>query len=646
MSFFFEIPLIDFLFGTQWIPSADRYGAFPLILGTLLLTMGAIIIAFPLGLGTAIFIAEITPQKVRKILKFLVEILAGIPSIVYGFFGIMIINTFIRNTFQNSNGYTWLSGSLILAFMALPTIVSVCEDAIRAVPNYYREGSYAMGATKWQTIRHVVLPAGMSGITAGIILGIGRALGETMAMMLVIGNSMIIPSPITNVFSSISCITAAIGLGWGPAQQGSLQQRSYVALGIILFIMTFIINNISVILLSRTRRKFTGEKKKFRFFNLKTTKYYILLKKYRRLLITTTISLIILLIFQDLQSRIIALVLWIFLSLVFYGMSISSKKNKKLIIYGIILTFTCWIFITWWGPFLAIFYTLIIFGGILVIRKLSSVNQQRLWLTIIFIFSVISILIVGSILTYIVLNGLPIITRPGYFTKSPLEGGIYPAIVGTIQLTIGSLFIALPLGIAAGIYLSEYAKEKRFTKIIRAGIDNLNGTPSIIFGLFGFIFFVIFLEIGRSLLAGMLTLSLMILPTIIRTTEEAIKAIPQSFREGSLALGSSKWQGITKIVIPAAIPGILTGAILGMGRSSGETAPIMFTATTATARYITLSLLEPVMALTYYLLRLLIEVKEGYIEAPGVALTLLLLVLIFYGIAFIYRNRYEKKKNW
>lgn len=145
----------------------------------------------------------------------------------------------------------------------------------------------------------------------------------------------------------------------------------------------------------------------------------------------------------------------------------------------------------------------------------------------------------------------------------------------------------------------------------------------------------------------MITLGLMILPTIIRTTEEAIKAIPQSFREGSLALGSSKWQGISKIVLPAALPGIVTGAVLGMGRSAGETAPIMFTAVRTSYRWwIVLSVFEPVMALTYHLYRLLTEALFSVEEAAGTALTLLLLVLIFYGIAFIIRTRYEKRKQW
>jgi len=645
-SFFLEVSLYEFLFSTNWLPSSEQFGAFPIIIGTFLVSFGSIIIAVPIGLATAIFIAEIAPPKLRKALKFTIEILAGIPSIVFGFFGIMVINVFIRDFFQNSNGYTWLSGSLILAMMSLPTIVSVCEDAIRAVPDYYREGSYAMGATKWQTIRHVVIPASISGITAAIILGIGRALGETMAMMLVIGNCKRVPDPITNLFACIATITSTIGLGWGPTAQGSIQQRAYVALGIMLFIMTFIINTTAVVLLSKTKRKFKGEVKKNRFPKISQRKEFQFLKNYRRSIIILVVAVSILLFFLDLGSKVITLTIWILLSSALYLMRRVSQKNKKLILYVILLSFMGWVFFMWWGLVNSIFLCVLIFSFILLVRRLSSVTQQNMWLVIISLCTFLSLTIVFMIVSDIVIRGLPIITRPGYFTTSPLEGGIYPALVGTIQLTVGSLCFALPLGVCAGIYLSEYSKDSKITKIIRSGIDNLNGTPSIVFGLFGFVFFVIFLEFGRSLLAGSLTLGLMILPTIIRTTEEAVRAIPQSFREGSLALGSSKWQGITKIVLPAAAPGIVTGAVLGMGRSAGETAPIMFTAAKATGRWITTDIFRPVMALTYYLLRLLIEIPGGYSEAPGVALTLLLLILVFYSITFVIRSIYEKKKQW
>ena len=165
-------------------------------------------------------------------------------------------------------------------------------------------------------------------------------------------------------------------------------------------------------------------------------------------------------------------------------------------------------------------------------------------------------------------------------------GGIYPAIVGTLYLVAGAILIALPLGVGAAIYLVEYTREGRITRLIRNGVDLLNGTPSIVFGLFGFAFIVLYLTVGVSLLAGQITLALMILPTVIRTTEESLKNIPQSLREGSLALGATRWQTISKVVIPPAVPGIVTGAILCIGRAAGETAPIMFTAVVFSSRFL------------------------------------------------------------
>ncbi|TFG27230.1 MAG: phosphate ABC transporter permease subunit PstC, partial [Promethearchaeota archaeon] len=180
-NFFRVIKIEDFLFEEEWLPTNEddpKFGAYNIIAGTLLVTFGSLIISVPLGILTAVFIAEIAPPKISKFLKSALEILSGIPSVVFGFFGIIILNVWIKEVLGAPQGATWLSGSLILAVMALPTIVSVSEDAISSVPMHYREASLAMGATKWQTISKVILPAAISGITAAVILGMGRALGE------------------------------------------------------------------------------------------------------------------------------------------------------------------------------------------------------------------------------------------------------------------------------------------------------------------------------------------------------------------------------------------------------------------------------------------------------------------------------------
>lgn len=608
-SFFTQVSLEEFFTGRIWFPTAGYYGAYLLILGTILVSIGAMIIAIPLGVACAIFIAEIAPPRVRKYLKLGVELLSGIPSVVYGYFGFKVLNPWIMRTFNLSSGDTWLSGSIILAIMALPTIVSVCEDAISTVPNDYREASLAMGSTKWQTISRAVLPAAMSGVTAGIILGLGRAIGETIAIVMVTGNRLVQPSPITNVFSGIRTITAAIALELGEATD--LHVKGLFALAIILFLMTFVINTMANIILGRLKKKFQGKQKKRRF----------------KLKLFTSLEE------NSLLSKLKSFLL----------------HYRKLIIYGIFLGFFTWVFFTWFG-----IYAFLISGGIAgsfyILRIISTKRQQVFWYGLIISASVLVLFALSLLIYFIVSRGLPVIIGKDFLTGYPRgeTGGILPAIVGTFYLIACAILFAVPIGIFSGIFLSEYSREGKLTKVIRAAIDNLNGTPSIVFGLFGYLFFVLTLDFGLSIWAGGLTLGLMILPAIIRTTEEAVKAIPQSFREGSLALGSTKWQSIYKIVLPSAIPGIITGVILGMGRAAGETAPIMFTAAIFTARGLPKSWNESTMALSFHIYILVLSYwsPEADATVAGSALTLLIVVFILYGSAFIIRNHYQKKKLW
>ncbi|HOI12204.1 MAG TPA: phosphate ABC transporter permease PstA, partial [Methanoculleus sp.] len=253
----------------------------------------------------------------------------------------------------------------------------------------------------------------------------------------------------------------------------------------------------------------------------------------------------------------------------------------------------------------------------------------------------------GVILFEIVVNGAGAITWE-FLTGSPRDlgraGGIFPAIVGTFYLVGGALAVALPLGIATAIYLIEYTADTALTRSIRTAVDLLNGTPSIVFGLFGFAFLVLFLGFGVSLIAGQITLGLMILPTIIRTTEEALRSVPGSLREGSYALGATKWQTTWRVVLPPAIPGILTGAILSIGRAAGETAPIMFTAAIFSTRFLPSSLTEPVMALPYHLFVLTTTVPGAATQSYGTAFVLLILVLAIYLAAILVRRRYSQAK--
>jgi len=224
-----------------------------------------------------------------------------------------------------------------------------------------------------------------------------------------------------------------------------------------------------------------------------------------------------------------------------------------------------------------------------------------------------------------------------------------PAIIGTFYLTLGAILIALPLGVMSAIYLSEYAKQGLLLRIIRIGVNCLAGVPSIVFGLFGLALFVVFLRFGSSILSGALTLGFLILPTIIGASEEALKAVPQTFREASLALGVSKWQTILRVVLPNALPGILTGSILGIGRAAGETAPIMFTAAAFFTTYLPKSIFDEVMALPYHIYVLATAGTHIDQTRPiqyGTALVLLALVLGVDLIAIVIRGYVRRRKRW
>jgi phosphate transport system permease protein len=241
---FWEVTLGN-LFGKRWYPNEDLYGTLPLILGSLLVTAGAVIIALPLGLATAIFVRELAPDWLREILKPLIEVLAGIPSVVLGFLGMIAIAPLMRQSLNIPTGLTAFTGSLMLAYMALPTIISVAEDAIDAVPKGYRDGALAMGATHWQTIWRVVMPSARSGVIMAVMLGIGRAIGETMAVMMVTGNAARIPREWYALFLPARTMTATIAAEMGEVAQGSTHYHVLFAVGILLFIVTFIINAIA-----------------------------------------------------------------------------------------------------------------------------------------------------------------------------------------------------------------------------------------------------------------------------------------------------------------------------------------------------------------------------------------------------------------
>jgi phosphate transport system permease protein len=249
-----DVPLAT-LFSTRWYPIEGYFGILPLILGTLLVTISATLIALPFGLGTAIYISEIAPRWMKEMLKPIVEILAGIPSVVLGFIGILVIVPFFRKFLNLPTGLTAFTGSVLLGLIAIPTIVSVAEDALNTVPPGYRQAGLALGATRWQTIWGVTLPAAKTGVITAVMLGIGRALGETMAVMMITGNAPVMPTKWNSLFQPVRTMTATIASEMGEVATGSQHYQVLFLIGIFLFLFSLVINIIASAVSTKQRKR-------------------------------------------------------------------------------------------------------------------------------------------------------------------------------------------------------------------------------------------------------------------------------------------------------------------------------------------------------------------------------------------------------
>lgn len=249
-----EVSFNDLL-GTRWYPIEEYFGLLPLIGGSLIVTIGAMLVAVPIGVLTAIFIAEVAPRWVREILKPIVEILGGLPSVVLGFMGIVLLSPYLRRILELPTGLTAFTGSLLLGGIAIPTIVSVAEDALDAVPRSYRDAALALGATQWQTIWRVTLPAARSGVLTAVMLGIGRAIGETMTVMMVTGNAAVLPSGLGALFSPVRTMTATIAAEMGEVANGSVHYHVLFFIGIVLFVISLIVNVTASAVVFRQRKR-------------------------------------------------------------------------------------------------------------------------------------------------------------------------------------------------------------------------------------------------------------------------------------------------------------------------------------------------------------------------------------------------------
>ena len=508
-----KIGFFDFLFGTEWSPDKDAtydkpltgsYGVAKMIAGTLAATLGAIITGGITGYFTAVFLAFYCPKKIKKFLCAAINLLAGIPSVVYGFFGISFVLPLLSNIAPNG-GDGLMATSIILGIMILPTVVSLSRTALEAVPKSYYEGSVSLGANHNRTVFSVMSPAAKSGIFASLILGIGRALGETMAVVMVAGNSVAYPK---DLFTSFRVLTANIVLEMGYA--GEVQTGALIASGVVLLVFVLITN----------------------------------------------------LAFGLISGKIVV-------KAVNKGTSVQSADGKIDKTAGVTLNQKIKNFFAPIGSFC---------GKAAYKLHLSDVKAA-----LAIICGVLAASSLAIVIGFIMVKGVPELVKDPAILYRKYEFGmqdvtIYPAIITTLETVTLSLLISVPIGIMTAIFLNEYAKQGNvFVKIIRSAIDVLAGVPSIVFGLFGMIVFVPAFGGSGSLIAGTLTISMMLLPVIVRSTEESLKTVPDSLREGSLALGAGKVRTIFRIVLPSALPGILSAVILSAGRVISESAPFIYT---------------------------------------------------------------------
>ena len=609
---FSEIGFGSFVFGSNWNPGAydaaqdnasQNFGILPMIVSSLCVTLFSLLLGGLLGVFCAIFLVFWCPAKLKKPFEQIINVFAGVPSIIYGFFGMsLIVPLFSRLA---GNGYGILACSLVLMLMILPTIASMSKNALQSVPESYYEGAVALGMTKAQAVFTVMLPAAKSGVVSGLIMGMGRAIGEAMAVSLVAGNSASYPH---GLFSNIRTMTTNIALEMGYAT--GLQRDALVATGFILLIFVLILNAV----IALTKRERTAEKasagKKRGKKNVVGTETE---QKNRN-------------VFAVIGSAIAGAARKT-------GGFISggAKKVKAAIIgkRGFSTPET--------GEFPE------------YVRRDAEYKKKGVFSSILmvvsFVFAAFAVICLAIIVIYMLINGLPALGT--LFGTSDIEY-FGNALVGTLLMIVMSLIVALPLGICAAIYLHEYAKPGSFiVKTIRLFNDTLGGMPSIVFGLFGKIFFVLALGMNYSPLAGALTMALVILPTIVRSVEESLIAVPDSLREASLALGASKFQTLYKVVLPQALPGILTATVLSIGRIVGESAALIFTlggsVNTLPAGLVGRG--SQSSTLTVWVYSLLSEMRPGNEElAYAVSVILLVLVAIIYvGLGLI--ESFSKKEK-
>lgn len=592
-----DIGLGEF-FGLTWAPTEGRYGILALLAGSGIVTVGSLAIGVPLAVGCAVFLTEIAGKRLAGIVSTAVDLLAGVPSVVYGFFGLVILRPLVAGL-TGGLGFGALTVWLVLAIMIVPTITTLTMDALRSIPMGIREASFAMGATRWQTIYKVVLPAAKMGIVNAVVLGMGRAIGETMAVLMVVGNAPVIPGGIA---SPLSTITSQIALDMG--YSSGLHRSALFGMGVVLFIISASLVGI-VRAVSSARESGRGHSRRRRA------------KAADRAVVAGGVN------FDHAEApaehapaqTLTADDVTPVTGAVTEAREGSRARIKRLLAEGAK-------------------------GG-------GNKNRTNdLMLGVFRAAGIVTAAVLVVIIAFVAVNGLPVMSLDfifGWPEGVNAEGGIFPTIVSTLYVTALAMLICAPIAVLAAVYLAEYAKQGRLVTFIRYAADTLSSVPSIVMGLFGYAMFVEAMGFGLSMLSAALALALMMMPIVMRTTEEAIRAVPRYIRWGAYGLGATKWQVVSKIVLPSAFPRIATGIVLAIGRAIGETAVVLYTM--GQAINLPLTPLDSGRPMTIHLYQLAnegINMQAAY----GTALMLMLMILAFNLFArYISRRSASKSKG-
>ena len=571
-----EATFFEFITGTDWVPIGRNpsFGIWPLLSGTALIAVGSLMISIPLGVAAALHLGEFASPRSRRFLKPIVEVLSGIPSVVHGFFALLVISPFMQRTID-ATYFNAASAIIVVAAMILPIIVSISDDAIRAVPREIKEAALGLGATRWEMATKVVLPSARSGIVAAVLLALARAVGETMAVTMAAGSVAALHFDPRLEVQTLTAYIAQVATGDippGPATDAGF------AVGSALFVLTYSVNILAV---GATRKRLGANRGKMAslLFEIKVK-----------------------------------------LSMILERISGDIEYN-----------------LTQSNPFIPTKYDLFR-------RRKEKVSR----------FIVASSLFVGLAFLLILLQTILETGLAGidlqFLTNFPSyradQAGIGPTIWGSLWLITLTMLFALPAGVGAAVYLTELAPEGILNQFLRRTLQNLAAVPSIIFGLVGLYVFSRMFGFGLSLLTGSLTLAMMVLPMIVVTTEEALLAVPKSFRDAALGVGATRWQAVRHHVLPNAVPGIATGAILSVARALGETAPILFVASLFSKTAPT-GIMDGFLALPIQIFFWTRHPKEAFHDlAASTILVLLMLLLILNFIAIFIRNRAEARRSW